>query len=349
MDREIWQQLLALESRDITERWFNSLHSRKLNARRAREINAACAQAREYFRNSDGADYSVRPLLTFYGVASLSRAVTLLLRPSGGEEGLSSGHGLQTIDWADTLSSNKSGGLRAIQRLKIRTCKGLFTDFIRETENRTPIHVSSSRVDWGITYDQVAIGHEITFLEVLERMPDLAQDFDQLAWEKKYAVVHQLGFTGADVFTARALETQFAPIAKAYEKCGYTIACAGEWCDISCPKDQFMQEPPLFMHSYLHKQFGSIPNLHIAAPFSDDARYSQLGVTYLASYFLGMLVRYFPTHWIALLRGARGDEIWPTINRLQQLVEHTFPELLMEFVYDLLQASKEAEQADSPH
>jgi hypothetical protein len=43
-------------------------------------------QAREFFRNSDAAANSVKPLLTFYGVASLVRALTLLLRRDGGEE-----------------------------------------------------------------------------------------------------------------------------------------------------------------------------------------------------------------------------------------------------------------------
>ncbi len=68
MDREIWQQLLSLESRDITEQWFQKLHGRKLSARRANEINAASRQAREYYKNAQNADNAVRPLLTYYGV-----------------------------------------------------------------------------------------------------------------------------------------------------------------------------------------------------------------------------------------------------------------------------------------
>lgn len=75
MDKEIWQQLLSLEDRDVTQQWFSKLHGRKLNVRRAKEINAAAKQAREYFRNASNSNYSVRPLLTYYGVASLSRAL----------------------------------------------------------------------------------------------------------------------------------------------------------------------------------------------------------------------------------------------------------------------------------
>ncbi|HED31596.1 MAG TPA: hypothetical protein ENN50_07950 [Prosthecochloris aestuarii] len=75
MNQETWLRLLSLESRDITQQWFQRIHGRELNARRAREINAAAKQSREFFRNAADSNYSVRPLLTFYGVASLSRAL----------------------------------------------------------------------------------------------------------------------------------------------------------------------------------------------------------------------------------------------------------------------------------
>ena len=81
MDQEIWQRLLSLESSDIVQSRFLTINRRELNIRRTKEINAAARQAREYFRNASKSDFSVRPLLTFYGVASLSRALLLLLRP----------------------------------------------------------------------------------------------------------------------------------------------------------------------------------------------------------------------------------------------------------------------------
>ena len=50
--REIWQRLLALESRDVVRQRFERIHGRTLNARPVGEINAAARQAREYFRNA---------------------------------------------------------------------------------------------------------------------------------------------------------------------------------------------------------------------------------------------------------------------------------------------------------
>jgi len=126
--------------------WFNKIHGRDLNERRAKEITAAARQGREFFRNSAAADNSVKPLLTFYGVASLGRALTLLLRRDGGEEGLTKGHGLETVDWSKQLSGDLSVGLRALSGLKVRTCSGLFSDLAKHTANRMSMHVRSGAV-----------------------------------------------------------------------------------------------------------------------------------------------------------------------------------------------------------
>ena len=148
MNREIWQQLLALESVDLCREWYHVIHRRKLNARRAKEINSAAKQSREYFRNSSQSNHSVRPLFTFYGVASLSRSLILLFKRDGGEEGLTGGHGLQTVNWGQHLSGDPSIALKNLMELKISTCSGLFYDLIKETKNRMSFHVNSSGVDW---------------------------------------------------------------------------------------------------------------------------------------------------------------------------------------------------------
>jgi hypothetical protein len=148
MQQDVWQFLLSLENRDTIARWFQKIHSREINARRAKEIMASAKQAREYFRNSDRSDNSVRPLLTFYGVAGISRALTLLLRRTGGEESLARSHGLEAVSWGPHLSGEITVSLGALPDLRIRTCACLFMDFAAQTKNRLSIHVRSSAVDW---------------------------------------------------------------------------------------------------------------------------------------------------------------------------------------------------------
>jgi hypothetical protein len=45
------------------------------------------------------------------------------------------------------------------------------------------------------------------------------------------------------------------------------------------------------------------------------ARRSQLSITYMIGFVLGMLARYFPTHWVSLAQGNKGDSLWPALNR----------------------------------
>src|ERR1051325_11092974 len=253
-NNEVWQQLLSLESRDATSQWFARIHSRELNARRAKEINAAAKQAREYFRNAGEAAHSVRPLLTFYGVACLSRSLLLLLKANGGEEGLTPSHGLETVDWH-------------------------------------------------LCYDVPQVGGEVTFDELCARIPDLQKDYMTTAGSTVYSPISEMTFSDKDGFRAEIKETSFTNMRTFYEACGYTVTSHS----IAADTKTFEQHVPLFVHSYIHKSFGSIPQLYLTIPFSSGARYSQLGITYMVAYILGMLVRYYPTHWMALIQSEKGD------------------------------------------
>ncbi len=334
MDKTTWQELLSLESRDISQRRFKKIHSRELNARRAREINAAAKQAREYFRNATNSDLSVRPLLTFYGVTSLSRALLLLLKADGGEEGLSAGHGIETIGWGDVMSGDTSAGLMRLTDLKIRKRAGLFSDFVKYTNNRIAIHINTGGVDWRCSYDVPENDQEFSVADLFSRIPDLGSDYSDIASVLRYSAVNGLTCSSDAGFRMKVYRKSFLPFKAVYEACGYTITDDGDWCVVACEIETLKKEIPLFVHAYIDKNFGVIPRLFIAEPFSGGTRYSQLCITYMVAYVLGMLVRYYPTHWIALIQGDRGDFMWPTINRAQQLVEQTYPELVAEMVKD---------------
>jgi len=339
MDREIWHQLLPLENRDITRKWFNKIHGRELNVRRAKEINAAAKQAREYFRNADNSDYSVRPLLTFYGVSSLSRSLLLLLKRDGGEEKLTSGHGLNTVDWSGVLSGDLSTGLGSLLNLKVQTCSGLFGDFIRETQNRISIHVRSSGVDWRLNYDIPELGVVISLGDLFSRMPDLFKDYSVVSSDIRYAYINDILCDQQNGFKVKVRNDHFDDFKDIYQNMGYKIETQEQWSIMTCDAETFGQNLPIFIHSYIHKSFEAIPNLYIAEPFHDQFAFSQLCITYIVAYYLGMLARYYPTHWMALLQGETGDVLWPTVNKAQQLVESSYPELVVEMIADILKES----------
>lgn len=78
-ERRIWEELSVYESHDFVGKWYKIRHGRTLNAVRTREIASSFTQGREYFASAKGAATSVRPLLFYYGVLSLSRGLILLL------------------------------------------------------------------------------------------------------------------------------------------------------------------------------------------------------------------------------------------------------------------------------
>ena len=307
-----------------------------MNARRAREINAAAKQAREYFRNASNSNYTVRPLLTFYGVASLSRALLLLLKTEGGEEGLTAGHGIETVGWSDVMSGDTASGLTRLGDLKIRRRSGLFSDFVTQTNNRVSIHVNSEGVDWRLCYNIPELEDEFSVADLFSRIPDLQKDYSNISNVTRYASVNEMTYSKDKGFRAKVRAKPFSQFRAVYENFGYTVTSQGDWCIITCDAKRFAKELPLFIHTYVHKLLGSIPSLFLAEPFSGGARYSQLCITYMVSFILGMLVRYYPTHWTSLIQGDKGDSMWPTINRAQQLIEHSYPELVTELINDVV-------------
>lgn len=337
MDQGTWQNLLALESRDVVVKWFNELHGRELNARRSKEILAAAKQAREFFKNAAAANFSVKPLLTFYGVASLSRSLTLLFRREGGEDSLAKSHGLEAVAWSNTLSGDTSIGLSKITELRIRTCAGLFNDLLNATDNWMTMHARSSSVDWRVPYLTPTVGFEFTLEDLITRLPDLVKDYSLVSNTSRIGYINEMTFSEKMGFVIKTQKQNIDELSAAYSKLGYTCKNSEDLTIFSAPPDISQINRPQFVHAYVDKMFGSIPRLYLAVPLSNGVRYSQLLITYMLSYFLGMLARYFPTHWISLIQGEKGDALWPAINRAHHYVDYAYPELVFELIVDTLE------------
>lgn len=332
MNDKVWQELLVLESRDAVDRLYTKIHDRKLSASKAIAINNAAKQAREYFRNAFQSNYFVRPLLTFYGVASLSRALILLLKLKGGEETLTAGHGLTADGWRETFSGEIHQSLGALLDLKVHLCKGLFVDLLESTNNTTCVHVNSSGVDWSLNYDKPDNGFEMNFGDVLSRLPDLALELENADRTPIALFVNEMTFTsdsGLNVVTSSPIPE----LLKAkFEEAGYLLPSDKV---IKASEQVFSENMALFTHSHLNKQFGSIPRLAISPSIDGNGKFSEICMLYISSFYMSMLVRYFPTYWVSLVQGSKGDILWPAIYKAQQIVENSFPELVMELINHL--------------
>jgi hypothetical protein len=50
---------------------------------------------------------------------------------------------------------------------------------------------------------------------------------------------------------------------------------------------------------------------------------------FLTAYFLGMMVPYFPSHWMAIIRSRKGDAILPLIRVALDHIDREFPSLIL--------------------
>lgn len=329
MDSKIWQELLILESRDSVSNLYTKIHSRTLNAQRTIAITNAAKQAREYFRNAYNSNYTVKPLLTFYGIASLSRSLILLLKRSGGEETLSMGHGLTTEAWRDTFSGNMEQNLSSLLDLKISSSSGLFCDLITAIENTSCIHTNGSDPNWHITY-LINDKYELTFGDILKRLADIRSDLLTANHSPLNFPISAISFTISEGLKINTYSEVDNNLASELLKYNYTISEDSKV--ISATSDIFQEAHLTFTHTNLNKMFGSIPHLHFSPPLPSNKHVCEIGLLYIASFTMSMLVRYFPTIWVSITQGEKGDILWPTIYKTQQLVESSFPELVLEFI-----------------
>jgi hypothetical protein len=342
MNSDVWQRLLHLESRDFVSDWFERIHGRKLNARRAKEIIASARQGREYFRSASTASFAVRPLLAFYGVASLCRSLTLLHRRDAGEEGLRQGHGLETVAWSATLSGDLPVALASISKLRVRTCGGLFSDLLAATRKRTVLHVYDRTIHVSFDNEEQRLGQETSLADILDRLPDIFRDVSTerpRMWIRLKDFVYSPD-SGAEI-TVHG--TPDHPVCVEYAGAGFELSLEDDPYDSSpgrtvlkIDETGFKKYFPQLLDARVIRTMGGYPSPHLVSKFSPDAWLSQISVTYMLSYILGMLARYFPTHWSALMGGEKGDAIWPNINAAQTYVEVALPELVLEVINNSL-------------
>ena len=321
-----WYALREFETRDITSRSYQNRHALELNAREAREITSNFIQAREYFRSASEADFTVRPLLQYYGVVSLSRGLTLFLEPTKREATLKQSHGLQVCDWGKELSN----GLRGIGNLRIRVTKGVFEDLLIATENRCYFRHHDSVVNMSIGANIPPPDSEFVIEEVAARIPEVSEQYH--AWTGKrlpFLVPSSIIVDNANSFIKYILS------AKEEQK-----------VDIVFPRESFpsrtltMDKDDLVVQCNVKEVpftaqrvgFFNLGQIVLYGPPESNLYFSPLVACFILSFALGMLCRYFPTTWINIGRAEKGDAFLPLAIRLLDWIEDSFPAMVVDIL-----------------
>lgn len=329
LKNDTWNSLAWLESQDAVSTSYHKLHDRNLNTRRSMEITAAARQAREYFSQAALADMSVRPLLTFYGVSSLSRACILLLGNHGGETTLTAAHGLQVVDWRQTLDGDLAKALGSLGGLRIKTCNGLYLDLAKHTENKVCIHINSSAVQWELNYPVPSPGNELSLDDLVARISDLQNEVLRYGGKVRTIAAQNLKYDQENGLQVTLIERVASDVIASYKALGYTVTNNGNSHRVVAALNIFQIAPLQFVHKQ-DGAFASIPDLHVAERLWEGS--SQICMIFKLSYILGMLARYHPTHWMALTNGFKGDQYRALILQAQHIVEHHFPGLISELI-----------------
>lgn len=335
MDRKLWESLQRFESRDYLARDYNKKHGRSLNAHRSHEIGSCFAQGREYFASASTSSDTVKPLLLYYGVASLARGATLLKSREKREESLTPGHGLVTVEWPKVLHD----GIANVLNLAVQATKGTFSEFVgaigncqtyswRQQDNCNGFF----RNDFGeVKY--LRDSSTITLGDLLSREKDLAAEYE----------IANDGWGNTDfgrvVALDNALRVIFMPtshvdVASAIQSYGFPANATVSLkpmannlpiqtivVDITASGEDRKKVAPLAFDQ--DKEVG-----WLVRPFSNHDNMIDIHRMYIEAFIVGMLSRYFPSKWMSLLRSEKGDIARSVILAAVARIEAKFPQLI---------------------
>mgnify|MGYP001472047640 CR=1 FL=1 len=327
MKNDAWNQLFEFESKDLLQQYFKDVYALEAMDWKVREISSNVIQAREYFRSTRLADISVKPLLLYYGVLSLSRALVLVLNPKKRECTLKASHGLSISNWSETIES------RNFQKLRVVIGTGSFSETVIATENQMYFRFRSSAREFKAGLTIPPSGTEVDLEKVFMYLPDLYEEYQlwtgsQLPFgllEGSERIGDFLKFSLYKRNATRELAEQIFPVEYCKER---QIEDNGETIKIKF-KDEGTWGP-----NYAQKWYGvfDMPELCVVPVLGNDIGFTSLSAMFLVSYVLGMMVRYYPTTWISIGSVQKGDRIFPLINRTLQLIEHKYPEIVLDYL-----------------
>ena len=343
---QTWQRLSLFESHDYILAWYHRRYRRNLNARKTRAVTSCFSQGREYFSSAKRSATSVKPLLLYYGVLSLSRGLILLRDPTKSEENLAQRHGLELVSWQDQLS----GGISKILDVQVRATSGTFLELISAAGNSTYADAWRgppwSDFIYSQDYGEISFASgkvTISLYDLLSRDLHFHSILGETTGRKNRVHLGDVLFTNDGIeinvtpygdYTNRNLELSETDIVAAFSvKDNAEIS----WTD-SSPRTRL----PAYCIKYRVKKLDVARRLppvtqvdakgmsFVVEDFPFGDRMTLFLRTYILSYSLGMLVRYFPSVWMSLLRNEKGDAAQPVLIAAVSMIEREFPTLLHE-------------------
>lgn len=329
-----WETLANYESIELVRRDYHLRHGRTpKNTAHARELAAPISHARAYFRSARNAEQTVKPLLLYYGVVSLTRGLILSLGRGRRESSLAPSHGLSIKEWQKVLASSNPD-FTALQ-VEVNAA-GTFVELAHVTQNKSLLRGGSSAVNLTYVNPALPTGAKFTLGDVLARVPSLQNQ--NMRW-RDMTLCSTFTITPGDGPEA-FVQIQKADKLNVTPAFGQALFAGTDFTFLSETSDQIIFKGPNSQNAfpgltdYLSPAMLNIGSLWLTARYPGGLKLSKLVTTFLLAYMLGMLVRYYPAQWTALVRGQIDDAALPTIASAIEYIEIEFPQLILDFLSD---------------
>jgi YaaC-like Protein len=238
---------------------------------------------------------------------------------------LAQAHSVTADDWLGTLGGGEATDrIKRLPDISIGFTKGTFADLMTATEGLQEASVLGAGGDhrrYGMTMNaqtEFDDSDHLTLRDVLARIPDLVDTYARTFGEYSRCLEARVTYresTDDTVFEILAARHLGLPTAELLRE----RLLLPPWLDIVEGTRRSIFEPgrPVQTFELEHKtelDVKALPmlvhdangTLFLVTQLPDDLRPSLLGSLFLTSYVMGMLVRYHPSLWFALIGRSKG-------------------------------------------
>ncbi len=331
MSFESWDLFANYESYELIKRAYEKRHEHNLETADAQEIAAYFIHAHSYFDAGKSGAQTVRPLLLYYGVLSLARGLVRFLTKNRQGTDFSPSHGLRIVPQDEALRGD-TPDFSALRAKVIK--KGTFLELGEATGFRSLLRKKSAGVDFKICNSPVPQDIEFNLGDILSRTPALCDSFEN--WKGDHLCVICGDIESDDdrisIHVAKSSNPNIARdrAERIFRDTKFLLEKETEKHLIFGGPNK-VDEAPGFADKII-KSFLSIGQLWITSPYSHGIRLSKISTLFALSYLMGMLVRYYPVQWTALIRGLIPDAALPALSKAVDLIEEEFPQAIADFL-----------------
>ncbi len=328
--RDPWNDLLEFETRDLVKEYFKGVHNSEVNVWKISEVTSNFIQAREYFRNAQESNITVKPLLLYYGVLAMSKGLILTLDPKKTETTLRSSHGIEVKDWSQILKTKE------FEKLELTVGEGSFSELLDATGNTNYLRAGSKGINWKSQLSRPDKGYKFKLEQLYYYLPDLFEEFK--TWTSKelpFIVIDELRYDNSNNLGVAVLSGTY------HNKELIDLVFPEKYCkDLEIEKGSGKT-----IVKWKYSEIEWSPNItqKWSGPFdlgvscvipvlTNDKGLNIVSTMFTLAYVYGMMARYFPTTWISLGRVRQGDKIYPLIHRTLDFIVEKFPIVTIDFL-----------------